>query len=573
MIKISVLMPCYNAAQWLDKSIGSVLAQTLTDFELICIDDGSKDDTPQILMEYAKKDARIKLIIQSNHGAGESRNIGIRNSKGEYLFFMDADDWIDKNFLETVYNVARNSNADVVETTKSYNVWSPDKLKLFNKRNAHGFCANGVAFRRDVIWDKLFKADFIKNNNITFSNGLCHNDAFFLLQSLFFKAKVVRENTAIYYHNKANETSIRYKTSDKKLLSQLDMFILEIEFLNSHFFNYYDYNNNYKKLVHTAKIKRKYIKEPENKKNYADKLQYIISLNKYPFFKTLVKALTSSRFKEELRESKAKISDYPEMLKKWYRKKSGKSLNLDNPQTFNEKIQWLKLNDSTPEKTRLADKYLVREYIKDTIGEKYLVPLLGVYDKFDDIDFDVLPEAFVIKCNHGSGMNAVVTDKNKIDRRKLKKEFDSWMAENFGFVKGFQLHYNYIPHKIVIEKYIPDLDDYKFFCYNGKCLHVLHKYTNNKKACYCNFDRNFNCLPLSPKSTVKEIVPPHDFEQVCKMAEVLSSNFSFVRIDFYITKDKVYFSEMTFTPSSGTNSYIPEWDKKLGDWLDLEKLK
>lgn len=146
---------------------------------------------------------------------------------------------------------------------------------------------------------------------------------------------------------------------------------------------------------------------------------------------------------------------------------------MENPQTFNEKIQWLKLYDSTPEKTFLADKYQVRNYIRQTIGEKYLVPLLGVYSKFDDIDFENLPDKFVLKCNHGSGMNVIVADKSAINKKNLKAKFDKWMRENFGFVKGLQLHYNYIPHKIIAEEYISPLTDYKFYCYNGKCMHIL----------------------------------------------------------------------------------------------------
>ncbi len=571
MPQISVIMPVYNTSQYLRRSIESVLNQTYKDFELICINDGSTDNSLEILQEYATHDPRIKIINQENSGAGYSRNKGIEKASGTYLSFIDADDWIDIKFLENALYTAKHYKADIVETTKSYNVYSNNNKKLFNKRKAVGFIANGKCFRRDVIWDKLFKTSFIKENKISFPNGLCHNDAFFLLQSLYYNAIIVQNTDAIYWHNKANETSIRFKPSDAKLLSQLDMFILEIEFLNSHFFLYKDYKHNYKKLFRTAKRKRKYIKSDDNLKIYDKKLNEICRLNKYPYsnIQIFFKRIFSSRFREEIYNTKALPENYPNILKKWYQKKLKRTLNLDNPQTLNEKIQWMKLYDSTPLKTQLADKYLVREFVKEIIGEEYLIPLLGVWDNFDDIDFNTLPNQFVLKCNHGSGMNLIVTDKSKLNIKKAKKKFDNWMKENFGFAKGLQLHYNYIPHKIIAEELITPIEDYKFYCYNGMCKHILHKTETNFKTEYCNFDRKLNCLPLSPQSTVKDIKIPNEYNKMLLLAEKLSKKFNFVRVDLLTSNNQIYFSELTFTPSSGINTYTTSWDKKLGDFLTI----
>ena len=570
MTKISVIIPVFNTEKYIEKCINSILSQSFSDIEVICINDGSTDSSLEILSQYLSKDSRVKIINQNNQGAGYSRNIGIENASGEYLAFIDADDWIDEYFLEKAYSAAKKYDADIVETTQSYNVYSDNDIKLFNKKKAKGFIANGTYFRRDVIWDKIYRTDFIRKNKITFPNGLCHNDAYFLLQSLYYKANIVQDNEAIYWHNKANETSIRFKPSDEKLLSQLDMFILEIEFLNTHFFLYDDYKHNYNKLLRTAKRKRKYIKNDENKVCYDNKLKEIISLNKYPYSKLqmFIKKLFSVRFREEIGNTIALPQDYPNILKKWYFKKLKRHLNLDNPTSFNEKIQWLKLYDSTPIKTKLADKYLVREWVKEQIGEKYLVPLLGVWDNAEKIDFANLPEKFVLKCNHGSGMNAIV-NKKKCNIKKLKNKFNVWMKENFGFAKGLQLHYNYIPHKIVAEEFIEPLEDYKFYCYNGVCKHILHKTENDSKAEYCNFDRELNCLPLSPKSTIKEIKVPDKFDEMVTLAEKLAKDFLFVRVDFYLNNNKIYFSELTFTPSSGANTYTEEWDKKLGQYLSI----
>ena len=578
MPKISVIIPVYNVEQYLPKCLESVINQTFKDLEIICINDGSTDSSLDILNQYKLKDPRVKVINQSNKGAGISRNVGIENAIGEYLFFIDADDWIDEHFLENSLSTAIKDGVDIVETTKSYNVYKDNVNKLFDKKNAKGFTANGCHFRRDVIWDKIYKTFFIKEHNITFPNGLCHNDAFFLLQCLYHNAKIALNSDAIYYHNKANETSIRYKPSDKKLLSQLDMFILEIEFMNSHFFNFYDYYHNYHKLFHTAKIKYRYIKDKENKLTYKNKLTHVKKLNKYPhtIFGIIKDFLTSSRFREELKYSKADPKEYPFLLKEWYKKKTKKELNLENPTTFNEKIQWLKLYDSTQEKTILADKYLVREYIKKEIGEEYLVPLLGVWDKFDDIDFDKLPNQFVLKCNHGSGMNLIVKDKSELNIAKEKKKFDYWMRENFGFVKGLQLHYNKIPHKIIAEEYISNnIDktphDYKIFCFNGKPK-IIQFLSNREQELECTFfDAEWKELniPYRYKKHKKIVNKPENFEQMVEIAKKLSKPFSFVRIDFYSVNKRVYFSEYTFTPANGILSFPTNYNIMLGEYLNV----
>ena len=570
--KISVIIPVYNTEKYLDKCLVSIQNQSIKEIEILCIDDGSTDNSLKILKKYTKSDKRIRIIPQKNSGAGAARNTGIAASKGEYLSFIDSDDWLDKDFFKNVYTCAKNSGADVVEATQSYNCYKGGKTVLFNKKKAVGFMANGSYFRRDVIWDKLYRADFVKSHNILFPNGLCHNDGFFLLQALYYRAKIVRENNAVYFHNKANETSIRYKPSDKKLLSMLDMFLIEINFLNSHFFSFYDYRHNYRKLLHTAKLKRRYIKEKNNILKYQEKLNKIISLYKYPStLQILWKKLTSPRFREELKNSKARPEEYPKILKEWYYKKQHKNLDLEFPKTFNEKIQWLKLYDSTPEKTRLADKFLVREWIKEKIGDKYLIPLLGCYNSFDEIDFNSLPDQFILKCNHGSGMNKIVLNKKNINYKKTKKQFDAWMLENFGFTKGLQIHYNNIPHKIIAEKYVTPLEDYKFYCYNGKCHHVLNKMWQGENGSYYNFDLQFNCLKLSPKSGCKKITPPKNFQEMLEIAEKLAKGFIFVRVDLYASGENIYFGEMTFTPASGVNSYTDEWDKKLGDLISLKR--
>ena len=273
-------------------------------------------------------------------------------------------------------------------------------------------------------------------------------------------------------------------------------------------------------------------------------------------------------FIEESKKYKEKIVVKDRLrqdLETWYKKATGNRLNLDNPKTFNEKIQWLKLYASTPLKTKLADKFLVRDWVKEKIGEKYLIPLLGVYDKFEDIDFSKLPDKFVIKCNHGCAYNIIVKDKSKLDLDDVKAKLDKWMSENFAFKWGFELQYRDIKPKIIIEKYIEnkhsggDLYDYKFWCFNGKVEYIQFLSERNidglKSAFY---DRKWRKQNFTTSATLdnKTIEKPDNLEEMIKLVETLSKEFNYVRTDLYRLDDgTIYFGEMTFTPASGVSKW------------------
>jgi len=295
MIKISVIIPVYNVEKFLRHCLDTVLSQTLAEFEAICVNDGSPDNCGKILDEYAQKDTRIKVIHQANQGAGEARNVGIRHSVGDYLFFMDADDYIDGRFLEEMFLAAETQNADIVETSRIYNVYGPDDIRIFTKKKMEGFHGSGNFFRCDVIWDKLFKADVVKRHSMLFPNGSCHNDAFFLLQSLACPITIARIDTAAYYHTQTNAGSIRSSMTEKKRLSQLDMLTLEVDYMNYHDtgFSKGEYKKNYKKIHKTAKRHFRYI--AEHRQEYREKLHALQHNNKYP---SLLQKLRSSIFKD-----------------------------------------------------------------------------------------------------------------------------------------------------------------------------------------------------------------------------------------------------------------------------------
>ena len=214
-----------------------------------------------------------------------------------------------------------------------------------------------------------------------------------------------------------------------------------------------------------------------------------------------IKDTNSNISKKELLDNFLHKNDlYKTKIKNWWYNFKKKPLNLDNPLTFNEKIQWLKLYDSTPIKTFLADKYKVRNYIKKVIGEEYLIPIYGVYDNSEDINFDKLPNKFVIKYNHGSGFNIIVKNKTELNLESIKKRLNIWKKSKFGN-NSVELHYRDIIPKIIIEKYMDDstgeLKDYKITCFNGKPEFIWidsERYINHKRNLY---DLNWNQLILS----------------------------------------------------------------------------
>lgn len=269
---------------------------------------------------------------------------------------------------------------------------------------------------------------------------------------------------------------------------------------------------------------------------------------------------------------------YKKELKRWYKKHTGVKLNLNRPKTFGEKIQWAKLYDSTPLKTKLTDKLLVRDWVKERIGAKYLIPLLGVWDSFNEINFDELPDRFVLKCNHGSGMNLIVKDKSKLDYSDAKTKFDKWMATNFAFVNGFELQYKNISPKIIAEKYLGEIDEllieYHGYCFNGvvEYIEILQGEKHQRKAALVNRDW-IRCKNWNPAfdDFVEDLYKPPIADELLQIMEILSHRFPFVRVDLYSDNiEKIYFGEMTFTPRSGLGDFVPNsYNLILGEKIKI----
>lgn len=262
-------------------------------------------------------------------------------------------------------------------------------------------------------------------------------------------------------------------------------------------------------------------------------------------------------------------------IKRMFRLKLGYELDLENPQTFNEKISWLKLNERNPLQTLCADKYAVRNYVREKIGEQYLIPLLYHTDNPDDIVSENLPDVpHIIKANHNSGGAVVITDKSKVDFAEVRKSLREQLGRNYYHLwKEWQ--YKNIKPRIVVEKLLLDgsniPNDYKFHCFNGKVEFIqvdLERFTEHKRNLY-DLDWNLmDCRWIYENGPAVE--KPPALEQMIVLAETIAKDFRLVRVDFYTLGSSIYFGEITFHPETGMGVFYPsEWDKKLGDRLAL----
>ena len=269
-----------------------------------------------------------------------------------------------------------------------------------------------------------------------------------------------------------------------------------------------------------------------------------------------------------------------EFLRKAFKLRMGYELDLDDPKTFCEKLQWLKLYDRRPEYTTMVDKYEVKKYVSERIGEKYVIPLLGVWDRFDDIDFDSLPDQFVLKCTHASGGSVVCRSKSGFDVSAARGKIERHL-ENDYYLNGREWPYKNVKRRIIAEKYIdslgkPESVEYKLTCFGGVvrlitvCRGIAHdsfdKRTND------NYDRDFNNLDFYAfyKNSKEPLPRPKQMDEIIEICEKLSAGIPQVRVDCYIIDGQVYFGEMTFYTWSGFIEFTPpKWDKIMGSWIQL----
>ena len=317
---------------------------------------------------------------------------------------------------------------------------------------------------------------------------------------------------------------------------------------------------------------------------------------KQEYYRTAIYYVNKDNFPDNVDEIRANRSDYKYKFYKsvdekdlekeiefwWDFGRKNEHLDINKPQSLSQKIQWLKLYDSTILKSHLTDKWLAKEYVKSLLGEQYIIKTLGVYKKFEDINFNKLPKQFVIKSTHGSGQIEIVRDKNLINKRELKEKINSWLETDYANRAGFELHYHNIYPRIIIEELVEginnDLYDYKIMCFNGKPEFVwvdTDRFTSHKRTLF-----NLNWEQLSVKyqyEISKNKIPrPKQLKKLLHFSEILSKPFILSRCDFYILKNgNIKFGEITFTSGSGTDKFEPlTFDYDLGKKIILpEKTK
>ena len=299
---------------------------------------------------------------------------------------------------------------------------------------------------------------------------------------------------------------------------------------------------------------------------------------KYFVFKLIIKTFRITGFLKLLPDKLFLKLYYPVMM--------NEDLDLVNPKTFNQKLQWLKLYDRKPEYSTMVDKYAAKEYVSKRIGSEYVIPTLSVWEKFEDINFDALPNQFVLKCTHDSGGVVICRDKSKLDLVEARKKINNSLKNNY-FYNGREGPYKNVKPRIIAEAYMEDkgtaelrdytneLNDYKLFCFNGEPRFTLvcTDRFSERGLKEDFFDLDWRHMPMkrhghdnSPVGLPK----PSNYDLMCKLARRLAKNIPFIRCDFYEIDGKVYLGEMTFFPASGFEGFEPrEWDQKVGEWLTL----
>lgn len=266
-----------------------------------------------------------------------------------------------------------------------------------------------------------------------------------------------------------------------------------------------------------------------------------------------------------------------EYLQKRFKAKMGKTLNLTTPVTFNEKLQWLKLYDRKPEYTMMVDKVAVKAYVAEIIGKEYIIPTLGVWENQENIDFDALPDQFVLKCNHNSGLGmCICKDKSKLNIAKVKRGLKKGLQQNY-YLSGREWPYKNVKHRIIAEEYMVDetgtgLRDYKVMCFGGEPkLIQIHqgRYRNHTQDFYDTQWNKQNITQGCPMSDI-DMEHPAFLEEMLNLSSKLAKDIPQIRVDWYYVKDRLFFGELTFFDASGFDAFEPDiWDEVLGSWITL----
>ena len=611
----SIIIPHFDIPDLLMRCLKSIPVSK--DIQVIVVDDNSPDaDT--YLERYPELSRPYLEFIRTTKGggAGYARNVGLEHAKGKWLLFADADDYFADGMYSLIYAHA-DSEADVIffrrKIIPSNSNICVGERGAYIDRAIDTYLQTGdeqpIRTKFDVPYAKMVRRELVVKKNIRFDEVKYSNDCYFSACVGCFARSIKVVDVVIYmktigdgqltkdYAHKEGELLIRADVSlrvDNFLLQQgmcrhksIKRWLLRmVKYDRPLFVNFFNH-----RLQEVYPSKWAIIKDLCFGRSVKFRMWFIPYSLMLWLSGTACKVLTKTKKIFEKRRDSFLLDHFPKVFisRKWKRK-FGYSIDWKHPRDINEKIQWLLVYSDTSEWTRLADKYKVREYVKEKGLENLLVPLYGVWETTEEIDFDRLPDRFVIKCNHDYG-STIIVDKNDIyyNRKAICEKLDKCLKRGFDY--NGELHYRGIPRKIIAERYLEMSDsekalsssiiDYKVWCFNGKPCFIITMYNRTKDSLFHEaYDLNWNAHPeyLVPTSHCRigndKIPKPKSFSEMMEAASILSKGFPEVRVDFYEIDGRLFFGEMTFTSWEGMMmQYTPEYRKILGDLVILPKRK
>ena len=609
---ISIIMPSLNMASYIRKCLDSVIGQTLRGIEILCVDAGSTDGTLEILNEYARKDDRIRVLRSDRKSYGYQINLGIDNAAGRYLGIVETDDFIIPEMYEKLLAIADRESVQALKADfRFFYETSGGEIRYIRQtilnrlpKTYYGRVID-ASEDPDVLkanvapWAGIYDLEFLRENHIRLNEtpGASYQDNGFRFQVYTRARRVYFENEAFYCLRRDNPNSSFH--SKGKVYCMCDEYDFIREYLRKnpgietrfapycalYRFKNYEWNLN--------RIGEEYRREFLDR--FAEDFRVIEAAGELE--RSLYDDGQWERLQTVMRDPEAyyyqyspltydffrclPTDRYEEALIRRCRETDGRAPDLASPQTFYDKIQWLKLYDRTPLKKRLCDLYQRRKWLREKIGEQFLPRMIGMWNSFGEIDFSELPESFVLRAANGHGFTCPVPDKQAFDREEAEKLFTLWLATNYAVYSGLELQYAEAVPSVIAEEYLPDTGncrtDYQFYCFNGVPRFVMAK--RDRPDGYPSESLyNMTWTPQRVNIIHEEIWPrperPKQFRAMKRIARFLSKRFAFVRITFCTAGDRIVLTDMEFTPSDGLPAQAdPALDQKWGAMLKLPENK
>ncbi len=590
---VSVLMCVYNTKlSYLKESIDSILNQTYKELEFVIVNDGSTDtEVCDYLNTLPNNDSRIKLVnLEENMGLTKALNKGLDMCHGFYIARMDADDISKPERIEQQVKYM-DENEEVSLLGTDIETFGENVISV-NTENEYAIIDNWELYRIESIFGHsgpphptfMFRSQFLNEHKIKYPENIVNAQDYGIMAEILKNGGVIRKLRKSLLMYRVHENQITSNRSDKQLYYQglasegyvrfLFPFLSNQEIMA--FAHLKDFS--YSCAIHYYKEAVKKVIEYNNKNALFDKSLFEKHIKKY-LRKRVSKKITRElhlKADEILYDVSFILSRFEsdkKYIEKNYIKKIGTKPDLDKPITYNEKLQWLKLNDRKPIYHALVDKYEVKNYISANVGEKYAIPNLGKWTSIEEIDFDKLPDSFVLKCTHDSGSIVVVQNKKDFNKDEACRILQKSLKTDY-YRHSREWVYKGVKPGIIAEPLLEDgsgkgLVDYKVHCFEGEPKYIevigerdFHNHTG--KVAFYDFEWNrlnwsFGDYPFFEN----DISRPSDLEKVYEISKKLSSEFKYIRLDYYLLSTGPIIGEITFYPSAGFNVYNDVWTKEL----------